>query len=132
MSILISIKTKYADMILSGEKTIEIRNKPIVRKGSNVHAYIYSSGIAKKVVGDCRLHSYGLMTVDDDEFINACVTETDFYKYTKGKESAYCYYISSVHPYREPLDLSYFGFKRAPQSWSYTHFVPMSVLMGVA
>ena len=50
-SLLMSIKTKYADQIFSGTKEYEFRRKSIGEKNCHKKIYIYSSGKEKAIVG---------------------------------------------------------------------------------
>jgi len=132
-SIILSIKTKFADRIMSGEKTVELRRR-FVGKFLDSHAFIYASGLKKKIVGCCKLVCSfwsvgGTPSVHDATREKACVSLDEFNKLFGGSECLVCYSIRDVIRYDKPYDLSDFGLSHAPQSWAYARCIPASILI---
>ena len=117
--VLISIKPKYWEKILSGEKVWEFRK---CRIDGNVF-YVYATAPVSKVVG--RFCIAGCLQARPESIYEAiiehgCVTKEEFMDYYKGKRNAYAHAICNVKKFAEPKPLSAFGLKRPPQSFCYT------------
>ena len=134
-AVLISIKPKWASLILSGKKTIEIR-KTVPKLAPPLTCYIYESGTGC-VVGEfvCDEIDFGYEWYGEFVSLITGLHSPGFYeksridastiwKYSKNK-CFYTWHISSVMEYDEPLPLSDFcgldgtPIKRPPQSWRY-------------
>ena len=122
MNVIMSIKPKWADKILSGEKTVEFR-KTVFKKDVD-KVYIYSSSPVKKIVGYfCPKIS---VHVDDPGIIfkcfqkYGCITEKEFYEYFGNNSTAYAILIKNALKFNNPIDpyKSIENF-RAPQSFMY-------------
>jgi predicted transcriptional regulator len=132
-SIILSVKSKYADLILDGKKTLEIRTKRLPWTADS-RAYIYSSGDVRKIVGHC-VYSGPFSAVMNNssgyfsEHIleDACLSAQELKDYLDGRYPN-IYRLSGVVRYTEPIELSDFGFENAPQSWAYTRYIPASVM----
>lgn len=97
MNVLLSIKPKYANAILTGQKRVEFRKLAFKREIERV--YIYSSAPEQRIIG--------YFTIDDivsdtpkklwREF-NAVgsITEEDFFEYFADKEIGYSIKIKEV------------------------------------
>ncbi len=137
----ISIKSKFADLILDGKKVFELRKSALPLNVSRF--FIYSSGCDKKIVGSCFLRldrnaselarepgeyeDYDLY-----EFLHELrISFEEFCKYLEfGSKTPRVYAISDVVRFPEPLDLSHFGLTHAPQSWAYARCIPSSLMDG--
>ena len=124
-AIILSVKTHFAHLIMSGKKVLEVRMK---RLPSVDRIYIYASGEEKKVIGHCSF--FGPVTVPYPWILRgACLSDEEYVHYCKGR-SPFVYRLRDVVRYGSPLDLSNFGKIHSPQSYVYTDFIPSSVLVG--
>lgn len=120
MKVLMSIKPKYADKILSGEKKYELRRKIFKEKVDSI--IIYSSSPVMKVVGEVEVDG---VIVDKPEEIfqrfkpHLCISESDYFDYFGGVDTAYAIKIGKVIKYTQLKELNDFGVERAPQSYVY-------------
>ncbi len=62
----------------------------------------------------------GVLEYQEQLLKRACITRTELEKYG-AVEDLHALVIKQARRYRKPLPLSYFGIKRAPQSWQYTN-----------
>ncbi len=126
---LLSIKPKYVDKIIKGEKNVEIRTKipkNISKKGKFL---VYSSSPVKKVIGEIQynniieVHS-GCITEHDIRNImhwsyNFGISFYEFFQYVGGKKEFYGFVIDSIVLFKEPKSLADYGLKRPPQNFCY-------------
>ena len=135
-AVLVSIKPKWCDLIVSGQKIAEIRKtKPDLRNGP-MKVYIYRTGRGK-VIGEFMLRKYVFLQawIDVDGYrhlgnsigLRHCVDDEELFNYLyrepkpgKPYPGGWAWIISDLVVYDEPkaLDLC-FGIKRPPQSWCY-------------
>jgi len=119
-TMLLSIKPKYAKVILQGEKEYEFRKKRC--RDGITKIIFYSSSPQKQVVGEAEI----------DEIIEgsptkiweiakhaAGITRKAFYDYYRGRHTAVAYKLKNVVVYEEPKELSDYGISHAPQSYVY-------------
>jgi predicted transcriptional regulator len=120
--LLMSIQPRFADAILAGTKTVELRRRPPREEPDIV--IIYSSGKARSVIGVAVLKKVHTSTPADIwcRFgSQAGVTRTEFFQYFDGCELASA--VELERPERGGAELSLeslrgFGFE-PPQSWRY-------------
>ena len=121
MKVLLSIKPKYAEMILSGEKKYEFRRaifkKPGIRK-----VVIYASSPVSKVIGEFEIDD--ILSLDICELwlltMDHAGIDKDFYdSYFLGKEIGHAIKVKTIKKYSKHKDLREFNVKRAPQSFAY-------------
>ena len=127
-SIVLSVKTHWADLIMSGVKTLELRTRSLP-KDRNV-AIIYSSGLDKALVGYCKYHEVSYLE-EDVILSKACLTKQQYDSYSKGKP-VYQYDLTDPVKFKEPYELSHFGLSHAPHSWVYTYFLPATLFGSVS
>lgn len=113
IAVLISIKPKWVNLILSGKKTIEIR-KTIPKLAPPFTCYIYESGTGC-VVGEfvCDkteyyLNHWGDFCGSKDIPEKSCLTIPELFEYAGKICVAFAWRISSVKEYDTPLPLSAF------------------------
>lgn len=113
IAVLISIKPKWVNLILSGKKTIEIR-KTIPKLAPPFTCYIYESGTGC-VVGEfvCDkteyyLNHWGDFCGSKDIPEKSCLTIPELFEYAGKICVAFAWRISSVKEYETPLPLSAF------------------------
>lgn len=130
---MLSIHHKYAELIFSGAKTLEIRKTAPRCKGKYI-IYMYETkrdGGAGAVVGFFQsgitviTDGFGKSLNDEDydkaraDFARAaCLTEAELAEYANGA-MLYGLTVSTPIRFPRPRQLSDFGLTRAPQSWQY-------------
>ncbi len=118
MYVLMSIKPKYVEKILSGEKKYEYR-KTLLKK--NVESIlVYSTSPVKKVVCEIKLLEVVKGTpkyVYSKTHEEGSITLEEFNSYFKNKGVAYAYKLGSIK--RLNLTLKEIGVKTPPQSYQY-------------
>jgi len=103
-----SVKPRYADMILSGVKTVEVRRwlpTTIVNEDTCV---VYASSPTKAVLGEARINGIRRVRVDDnlDEIAAAAKTSPEeLREYLDGKEHAYLIELADPVRYPNPVPL---------------------------
>ncbi|MDG6251362.1 ASCH domain-containing protein [Methanocalculus sp.] len=129
MRVLLSIKPKYVEQILKGNKKFEFR-KVIFKDQSVQEIFIYSSYPVKKIIGKFRVgdiledHPDRLwMKVKDASGID----EEEFFNYFHGKEKGFAIGIDEMLQFDEPYDpWEHNSNFIAPQSFQYIDdsFIP--------
>ena len=123
--ILISIKPKYVEKILKGEKTVEFRRRTSsIKKGDQV--FIYSSSPQKALVGKFIVNEVISDTVENLWNLKGgegCISYEEFLKYYDGINRGYCLTFKTVTLFSIPIKLetlrSHILNFRVPQSWRY-------------
>ena len=122
MKILLSIKPRFVEKIILGEKTFEYR-KVIFKRPDVDTLVVYSSGNVKKIVGEIKIKR---VLCDSPQNIwiktrsNSGLSEEEFMEYFKNKSKAYAIEIESFNAFEsaDTLQNKYPGIK-APQSFVY-------------
>ncbi|MBE0524508.1 MAG: ASCH domain-containing protein [Methanosarcinales archaeon] len=127
MNVLLSVKPKYAEEIVSGRKKYEFR-KSIFKREDIEKIYIYSSSPVKKIIAiveiDCIL-------LDSPQLLwkqchgDAGISEREFFNYFKNSDIGYAIKISNVQELTPPIDPYIDEDFRPPQSF---YYLPMSYL----
>ncbi|NKQ39274.1 MAG: hypothetical protein HF967_07405 [Methanosarcinales archaeon] len=122
MNILLSIKPKYANQIIEGNKKYEFR-KSIFKNRDLDMVYIYSSSPIKKIVGAFSIKK--IIEKHPIQLWSECknfsgIEKKDFFDYFKGKENGFAIEIGKVEVFN-PIDpkeviLNFIP----PQSFCYT------------
>lgn len=119
-TMLLSIKPKYAKVILEGKKQYEFRkSKP--KSGVN-RIIFYASSPQKQVVGEATIERIIEGTPKDIWEIAktaAGITKEFYYSYYDGKDKAIAYKLKDVVIYDKPKNLEDYGIMQAPQSFIY-------------
>lgn len=105
MLVILSIKPKYADAILSGKKKCEFRKTPFLKKVNKV--ILYSSSPINKIVGWFEIKNQITgkpSTIWRKYSKNAGITRKEFFDYYDGSESAVCIEIKKVNRFKSPID----------------------------
>ncbi len=121
MNVLLSIKPKYANAILAGEKLVEFRKLTFKKEIERV--YIYSSSPEQRIIGYFTIEDIISDTPEElwRQFSKVgSIAEEDFFEYFADKEIGYSIKIKSVNRFRKsknPKEI----FKNfvAPQSYMY-------------
>ena len=120
-NILLSIKPKYAELILSGKKSIELRKSAPRREVEWI--YLYVTAPVKKIVGRVRIMNF--IRVDENtkypltDYRNVCVNDDKEFVDYVGDKAYYLWYIDHSYRQRCSMELSEFNLKHPPQSWCY-------------
>lgn len=120
-NVLISIKPKYVNEIIKGNKKVEYR-KRIFKKDVN-KVYIYSSSPEKKIIGYFKYNGYLVGTPKDIwDKTNSIggIDKKEYFEYFKNKNEAYAVKIDEIVIFKEaivPQDI--FDKFTAPQSYMY-------------
>ena len=117
---LLSMKPKYVDMIVAGDKKYEFRK---FRCRENVDIIvIYATSPVKQVIGEVPIIAVLEGPVDEiwkQTQSEGGVTKQSFMEYYKNRRTAVAYHLGEVTLYPEPLSLSDVGLSYAPQSFAY-------------
>lgn len=134
--ILMSIHHKWADLIFSHKKTVELRkNIPVIRNSVNnpihcrellfdseaLEVYLYDTD-QKSVTGRIYIDRITEITEISDEIVSqSCVNRDEIEKYkAQGKGKLYAWHIVEADYFgKNWLHLKDLGAKRAPQSWQF-------------
>ncbi|WP_219952293.1 ASCH domain-containing protein [Dickeya zeae] len=109
--ILISIKPKYIEEILNGNKIIELRKKCGEKFSEDCQIYLYSSSPVKALVGKAfikKIEKMELKRVGDYKKIilkEACISLNDFDTYFSGSIFCYLIYINRVERFPKSIPL---------------------------
>lgn len=121
-NVLLSIKPEFAQAILNGEKTFELRRK-IFRDQSVSKVIIYASSPVQRVVGEFRIkdiHEHQPNDLWELAGEGACVDRAFFDQYFDSRDVGYAVEVSKPKRYRKPKLLADFcGMARPPQSFCY-------------
>jgi len=106
MNALLSIKPKYVESILKGDKRYEFR-KSIFGKKNIAKVYIYSTAPVKKIVGTFEI---GRIIEDHPKRLwnqlnrFAGLDDVDFFNYFKSVEKGFAIEIEKVEEFENPID----------------------------
>lgn len=121
-ALLLSIQPRFAEAILDGTKTVELRRRPPLDLPDI--AIIYSSGKARSVEGIARIkevHTSSPSAIWKRFGAVSGVTRQEFFAYFDGSDSASAIELSS--PLRAPSAMSLAALRvvglEPPQSWRY-------------
>lgn len=106
MNVLLSVKPKYADEILSGRKKYEFR-RSIFKKQNIERVYIYSSSPVSKIVATFEIEQ--ILTDSPEKIWKLChkyagISKKDFFVYFKNSDIAYAIEIGNVNSFPVSID----------------------------
>ncbi|MDY0387165.1 MAG: GNAT family N-acetyltransferase [Methanolobus sp.] len=123
MNVLLSIKPKFANKILEGEKTYEFRKTKFNPKKNINKIYIYSSSPIKRIVGSFRIEKVFEDTPSNlwDSFNEfGSIGKQDFFEYYKQKDTGVAFKIKDLEVFENHIDPNeIFENFVAPQSYRY-------------
>lgn len=114
--VIIAVKPRFAELILSGVKTVEFRKTSCPAQ----KFYFYATAPFKKIIGVCRVADRRQGNPDDIWNVYGAyggITRAEFNAYYAGRNTAFAFILRDVKRYSVPKDLSDFGVKRAPQTF---------------
>ncbi len=123
-ALLLSVRPRYADLLLDGSKSVELRRvRPSVKPGALV--LIYASSPARALVGSGRVHAIeagGPAEIWCRHGSRTGVTPDEYDVYFEGATAAVAISLTGVQPLSRPTPLAELrartGF-RPPQSFRY-------------
>jgi len=122
ISVLLSIKPKFAAAILSGKKQFEFR-RAIFSNKKVKKVYVYASHPIGLIIGEFEIDT--IISMDPESLWKATqeaagISKQYFDEYFEGKEYAHALKVRSVRPYKKPKSLmDMFNIERPPQSFMY-------------
>lgn len=123
--VLVSIRPFYADKIVKGIKTVELRRRFTDDLGPGAFALIYSTSPVQAIIGSVSIksiHHISVKEIWNKYSVAACVDKQDFDNYFSGLGKGYALVLGSVRRFRTAIkaaELSErFGFV-PPQSFRY-------------
>lgn len=120
IDIILALKPKWAELIYSGEKTVEVRRRiPYcyrTSEGTALRAVIYESG--QRAITGCFLSDgYRVIDPSHPDLSETCLTSEEYGAYAAGNQT-YGIIIDGVHRFKKPMTLADAGVRFAPQSFS--------------
>ena len=122
MNVLLSIKPKYVEKIVNGEKQYEFR-KRIFRNKNVKKAFIYSTAPTKKIIGE-----FDIGNIIEDNPIRlwtelqevSGINEKEFFDYFRGINKGFAIGIEKLNIFDEPIEPNeLIGDFSPPQSFCY-------------
>ena len=122
MDVLLSIRPRFAESILRGDKRYEFR-RSIFKDPDVERIYIYSTSPVMRIVGYFTVRGIfegSPESLWSDFHAHAGIDEQDFFEYFSDRERGFAIGIGDVHAFPEPVDPNEAipGF-RAPQNFMY-------------
>ncbi len=106
MNVLLSVKPKYVEKILDGEKKYEFR-RTIFKKSEIEKVYIYSSSPVGKITATFEIER--ILTDEPEKIWELChkyagISEKDFFSYFKNSDIAHAIKIGNICKFPFPID----------------------------
>lgn len=122
MDVVLSIKPKYVESIVKGQKRYEFR-RAIFTDPNVERVYMYATSPLKRIIGYFVIREITKGSPEDlwtQVRAHAGIDEREFFAYFSGGDVGYAIGIGDVHSFEEPLDPQRFipGF-RPPQNFMY-------------
>ncbi|MGE4232049.1 MAG: ASCH domain-containing protein [Bacteriovoracia bacterium] len=122
--ILLSVKPPFANLIVDGIKTIELRRKFPEDIRAGTRCLIYSTSPVQKVIGECRIAEVRRLKLHElwnESATKAMISWAAFSEYFSGLEYGYAVTIYAHLRYDEAQDLPTIAgaTAKAPQSYRY-------------
>jgi predicted transcriptional regulator len=120
-SILLSIKPPFANLIVDGIKTVELRRKfPEV---SNTKCFIYSSSPTQAIIGECFIETVEKLSIEElwmRYSEQSMIGWAEYSKYFSEKEYGYALILKKYLRYEQPIKIDVkVPSGRPPQSFCY-------------
>lgn len=118
--ILISIHPEYAEKILTGEKTYELRRRLPLEKPDRM--VIYATAPVSAVVGAAEVEDMidlPLTELWKRVRKSAFVTLDEFHEYFRPQDRGKAFVLRNPVRFPSPVPVAEYGIKRPPQSWQY-------------
>lgn len=124
MSIVLSIKPQFTNLILNGQKAIEMRTKIGKEFVSNAKVIIYSSSPIKAIVAIAEIETIQRINkkeVTNNHLEKVCISRIFFDEYMQNREDCFLIKLSKLQKLKNSIpltELKKLGFT-APQSFCY-------------
>jgi predicted transcriptional regulator len=125
IDIFVSIHPQYADKILDGIKTVELRRRFPILNGLQGRLLIYSTTPVKSVIGYVEIEDVHYMPIKElwSEYSQfAHINKKDFLTYFSGVTGGYAVELKNPQRFNKPISIEYlkknYGMI-APQSYRY-------------
>jgi len=121
-SVLLSIKPRFANAILEGTKTFELR-RTIFRSRTVHKIVIYATSPVSRVIGEFLMD--GILALEPKQLWKvtsggAGVDRKFFDEYFRGRDIGFALKVDRPRRYVKPLELKeHYGISRPPQSFCY-------------
>ncbi len=123
--VVLSIRPKYAEPILEGSKTVELRRRFPTKVPSGTLAYIYSTSPTRAMTGIAEIEKVSKVSLEDmwQSYSDvACIAKDDFDRYFEGLDAGFVISLKNARPLLRSIGLTElrdrFEFE-APQSFIY-------------
>lgn len=132
----LSLRPEYAELLLGGQKTVELRRiRPRAPLGTAV--LLYASSPQRELVGTCTVAAIGQATPDQIWRLHGSKTGiclTDFRRYFDGTTQAVAITVTNPRRFDQPISLPRLRSKwmdfQPPQSFRYVSFADATLLLG--
>lgn len=123
MNVLLSIKPKYVEEIINGNKLYEFRKSLFKNRDDLNLVYIYSSSPVKKIIGAFTIGDV-VKGCPKDLWVKfkdvSGIEENEFFKYFADKENGFAIQIEKLDIFETPIDpFTVLPDFKAPQSFYY-------------
>lgn len=123
-ALVLSLKPRFAEAILTGDKTVELR-RILPHITIPTHALLYATGPARSLVGTCVVRSVARLPADElwqRHGADTALTRPEFDAYLAGRSEAAALFLEQAQKLPTPIPLRVLrqaeGF-RPPQSFMY-------------
>ena len=106
MNVILSIKPKYCEKIISGEKKVEFRIRGFRINDIDL-VYMYSTNPIKKIVGSFEIESIikdSPIKLWEKFRMHSGMDESEFFQYFGLRKTGFAIKIKAVNPYEPPID----------------------------
>lgn len=122
--VLLSVKPQYANLLVDGVKTVELRRKFPTDLVEGTRCVIYSTSPVQRVIGECKIHTVKKLPINElwrDTADKAMIPWADFSNYFGDLEHGYAVHVYGYIRYSDPLTLQVAAGPDAkpPQSYRY-------------
>lgn len=125
IDIFVSIHPQYAEKILDGIKTIELRRRFPTLNGFKGRLLIYSTTPIKSVIGFAEIEEVYHLPIKElwsEHSQSAYISRSDFLEYFSGLTDGYAIELKNPQRFAEPISIDYLKLNYgmiAPQSYRY-------------
>lgn len=122
--VLLSVRPQYANLLVDGVKTIELRRKFPTDLAEGTRCLIYSTSPIQKVIGECKIKSVEKLPISElwkHSADNAMIPWSDFSNYFGDLEHGYAVHVYGYIRYADTKSLCDItgADTRPPQSYRY-------------
>lgn len=122
--VLLSVRPQYANLLVDGVKTVELRRKFPTDLKPGTKCLIYSSSPTQRVIGECKIASVRKLSLADlwkVSAVEAMISWDDFDSYFTGLEHGYAVRVYGPLRYEQPKELKKVAGNQVkpPQSYRY-------------